>query len=332
MPYKLKLKYTRARFNYCTRGILKTPPIEIKDAPWTIISMVSNSDVQMYLLSLKSLYARLGAGKITAIVDRDMPAGLRDTLESHIHGIRLIDLESIDSGPCQRGGTWERLLFLLDHSENEYAIQVDCDTLAFGSDVDEVRHCAENNIPFTLGNRKPRAMAVQSIVPMEAIAPQSQAEQSDYIGIVAERLFDRYPNAENLKYVQGSSGFAGFAKGGFTRERIEEFDRNMRRQLGDRWLEWGTEQSASNFAIANSPGAIVLPWPKYANFGPVWKKVGLDNYAFLHFVGTYRFMASMFQTLGQQIIDELLHDAYERKNTAPQRDAHEGAERAYALK
>ena len=108
-------------------------------------------------------------------------------------------------------------------------------------------------------------------------------------------------------YVQGSSGFAGFAKGGFTRERIEELDFIMRRQLGNRWLEWGTEQSASNFAIANSPGAIVLPWPKYANFGSVWKKIGLNNYAFLHFVGTYRFMDRIFLTLGQRIINDLLH-------------------------
>jgi hypothetical protein len=313
MFHKFETQYARARFNYSIRGILKTPPIEIRDRPWTIVSMVSNSDVQMYLLSLKSLYTRLGAGKVTAIVDRDMPANFRNTLESHIRGIRLIDLESIDSGPCQHGGTWERLLFLLDHSENEYAIQMDCDTLAFGSDLDDVRYCAENNFPFTLGNRRPDAMAVQPIAPMAVIARQSQAEQSDHICIAAERLFDRYPNTENLKYVQGSSGFAGFAKGGFTRKRIEEFDRIMRTQLGDRWLEWGTEQSASNFAIANSPGAIVLPWPKYANFGPVWKKVGLNNYAFLHFVGTYRFMDRIFLTLGQQIIHELMQDAYEQK-------------------
>lgn len=300
MPFKLKRRWERARFGRLTAGILQTPPVELKDAPWTIISMVSNTDVQMYLLSLKSFYARLGTGKVTAIVDRDMPSTLRDTLKSHIRGIRLVDLEEIDAGTCQRGGTWERLLFLLDHSEKEYAIQIDCDTLSFGPDVAEVRRCAENNIPFTLGNQG------QVIAPMSMIAAQSRAEQSNYIGVVAERLFDQYPDAVNLKYVQGSSGFAGFAKGGYSRALIEGFDRNMRAMLGNRWLEWGTEQTASNYAIANSPNAIVLPYPKYANFGPECNETGLDSYTFLHFIGTYRFLDLTFATLGQRVINELL--------------------------
>lgn len=303
MLSKFKRQWDRAQFGRLTADILETPPIELRDAPWTIFSMVSNFDVQMYLLSLKSFYVRLGAGKVTAIVDRDMPTNLRETLKSHLRGIRLVDLEDIDTGPCQRGGTWERLLFLLDHSENEYAIQIDCDTLTFGPDVAEVRRCAEGNIPFTLGNKG------QPIAPMSMIAPQSRAERSNYIGIVAERLFDRYPQAENLKYVQASSGFAGFAKGGYTRAQIEDFDRNMRTMLGDRWREWGTEQTASNFAVANSPGALVLPYPKYANFGPECSKAGLHNYGFLHFIGTYRFMNQTFAQLGQKVIDQLVGDA-----------------------
>lgn len=96
-------------------------------------------------------------------------------------------------------------------------------------------------------------------------------------------MFDQYPNAKNLEYVQGSSGFAGFAKDRFTQAQIEDFDRNMRGMFGNRWLEWGTEQTASNFAIANSPGAIVLPYQKYANFGPECYAVGLHNCVFLHF-------------------------------------------------
>lgn len=305
MLYKWRLQRTRARFDRLTAGILETPPIKLKDAPWTIVSMVSkpsDSDLQMYLLSMKSFYTRLGAGKITAIVDRDMSAKVRSTLEHHFQGIRFFNIEDIDTGPCQRGGTWERLLHLLDCSEKEYVIQIDWDTLAFGADVAEVRRCAENNIPFTLGNRG------LPIAPMSEIAPKSRAEKSNYIGIVAERLFDQYPGAENLKYIQGSSGFTGFAKGGYTRAQMEEFDRNMRGMLGDRWLEWGSEQTASNFAIANSPNAIVLPYPKYGNFGPECFEIGLQNYAFLHFIGTYRFLNSTFLTLGQKVIKGLLEE------------------------
>ena len=94
----------------------------IKDAPWTIVSMVSNHDIQKYLLAMKSFYARIGRGKITAIIDRDMPRKSRAVLQHHFPGIALSILEDIDVGTCQRGGTWERLLYILDHAEGEYTI------------------------------------------------------------------------------------------------------------------------------------------------------------------------------------------------------------------
>lgn len=300
MLYKLRRQWANSRFGRATVGIFETPPIKLKEAPWTIVSMVSNASyVQMYLLSLKSFYSRLGAGKVTAIVDRNMPTTLRDLLQYHIRGIRLCDIEDIDTGSCQQGGTWERLLFLLDHSRDEYAIQLDCDTLAFGADVSEVRYCAENNIPFTLSNLG------NPVVQMDVMGPQSRRDPSDYIGVVAERLFDEYPEAQSLKYVQGSSGFTGFAKNGFTRDQIEDFDRNMRDMLGERWSEWGTEQTASNFAIANSPGAVALPYPKYANFGPECVRTGLAGRKFLHFIGTYRFHDMTYGKLGRKVINEL---------------------------
>jgi hypothetical protein len=297
-------KLERARFSAFTRGILDTPPMPVKDAPWTIISMVSNRDVQMYLLAMKSFYARIGRGKITAIIDRDMPEDSRAVLRSHFPGIEFSILEDIDVGACQRGGTWERLLYLLDHADTEYAIQLDSDTLTFGADVDEVVHCVENNLSFTLSSRGQRIMS------MAAIAENARGFKSDYIGIVAERLFDRYPNADMIKYVRGSSGFAGFAKGAFPRRRIEEFHRLFEEMLGERWKEWGTEQCGSNFAVANSPGAVVLPYPKYAHFfGSNTPLTG----SFLHFVGSNRYLNDYFARCGQEVIAEIMAGKSERE-------------------
>jgi hypothetical protein len=293
---RIKSILYKARFYHQTAAIMNTPPMPVIDAPWTIISMVSNYDVQMYILAMKSFYRHLRRGKIVAIIDRDMPPGSRQTLEHHLPGIRFAILEDIDTGSCQRGGTWERLLYLIDRSKDEYAIQLDADTLTFGTDIDEVVHCVENNIPFTLGN------AGRPIEKMAAIAPNARAMNSNYIGIVAERLFDQYPGAENLNYVRASSGFVGLARGGITRESIEEFHRNMETLLGKRWTEWGTEQSASNFAVANSPGAIVLPYPKYANF---WTGLKRGNSSFLHFIGTWRFHDDYFAECARGVIAEL---------------------------
>ena len=92
--------------------------MQLQEGPWAIISMVANDDVVMYLLSMKSFYHRVGCGQLIAIVDRDMPKDLRQTLQRHFVGIELVNLEDINTGICQRGGTWERLIYLLDHSES----------------------------------------------------------------------------------------------------------------------------------------------------------------------------------------------------------------------
>lgn len=296
MFYRWKTRRAKERFYRLTAGILDTAPMPVVVAPWSIVSMVSNSDAQMYILAMKSLYLRLGRGKIIAIVDRDMPAAVRGTLEHHLPGIRFAILEDIATGPCQRGGTWERLLYLLDHAQDEYAIQMDADTLTFGPDVAEVVHCAENNIAFTISN------AGSPIQPMLDIVENARAMKSNYVGIVAETMFDRYPGAEHLKYVRASSGFVGLARGGIAKKQIESFHIEGEKLLGARWTEWGTEQSASNFAVANTPGAIVLPFPKYANFWPEHKR---GNSSFLHFIGAHRYLDDYFATLGQGVIAEL---------------------------
>lgn len=293
---RMRNKYQKSRFNKLIAPVLDTPPIRLEDAPWSIISMVSNSDVPMYLLSMKSFYKRLGKGKLVAIVDRDMPEDLRVTLKKHFVGIEFVTLEDINTGTCQRGGTWERLVYLLDRAETEYAIQVDCDTLAFGADVVEVLDCVQNNIAFTLGN------AGRPIETMKSIAEDARKLDSDYVGIVAERLFDKYPGHESKKYVRASSGFVGFARGAFPRQEIEIFHSEMSKLLPARWHQWGTEQNGSNFAVANSLGARVLPYPKYANF---WPSLERGKSAFLHFIGSHRYLDDYFATLGQKIIDQL---------------------------
>jgi hypothetical protein len=302
MFYRLRTTWNKRRFDRLTRRILDTPPIHTVNADWSIISMVSNSDVQMYILSIKSFYARIGRGKVIVIVDRDMPQQPRGLLKEHIRGIQFVHLEDIDTGHCQRGGTWERLVYLLKHAQSEYAIQLDSDTLAFGADLAEILDCANNNRAFTLNQNH------QKIQTMREYATNAQSLDVKYVGIHVEKMFDRYPNCDRLRYVRGSSGLAGFSLGGFAPNKLEEFHEAMRRLLGDNtWRKWGTEQCASNFAIANSPDALVLPYPKYANFDPisVWSNEPNEQNEFLHFIGTYRYHDDFFVHKARVVIKEL---------------------------
>lgn len=288
------------RFDREIAGILDTRPLQLKDGPWCIASMVANHDVPMYLTALKSFYPKIGSGKVAAIVDRAMPQNLRDTLSRHLVGIEFVTLEDIRTDPCQAGGTWERLLYCLDRSEREFTIQLDCDTLAVNDDLVEVLACLKANRAFTMSDGFER----MSLLDASKLA---RATPSTYIGITAEAAFDQYRAGENLHYIRGSSGFAGFSKGGYTRAAIGVFHQEMERLIGaKRWREWGSEQCGSNFAIANSPDPLVLPYPEYASFkdGVLRREAKL-----FHFIGAFRFKEGYFAHRSQEVIAALTSGA-----------------------
>jgi len=290
---KFRTRWAKHRFNAQISGVLHTPPIRVEPADFTIFSMVANDDVPMYLVAIKSFYARIGCGKVAAIIDRDMPGELRDILQRHVPGIRFVILEDIDTGPCQRGGTWERVLHLLDHAREEYAIQLDADTLTTGP-MDEVLACVSANRAFTLGTWEG-----ERIVPVSEASAYAERLDYDHIILLTERALSRLPDAATLKYVRGSSGFAGFARGGFDRRRAEDFHVAMAELLGSRFREWGTEQVASNFAVANSPDPLVLPFPDYTIFEP---KTDVEKARFFHFIGTFRYRDGIYAQLSRRFI------------------------------
>jgi hypothetical protein len=297
MFFRLRRWLATARFSAAVSAVKRTPPMPVKPAPLAIVTMVATRDLTMYLLSMKAFYRRIGRGKIVAIIDRDSPGWMRRSLEQHFPGIELVILEDIDTGTCQRGGTWERLLYCIDRSAEEYVIQVDCDTLPTKPDLQEIVDCVDRGIAFAIGDGA-------SIVSMTQAAANARATPYEYIGIVAERQFDRYPGSEGLKYLRGSSGLAGFSHGGFSRAQVEEFHREMEALVGfDAWRKWGSEQCASNFAVANSPGAEPLPYPAYTSFvagGP------REQAKFFHFIGSYRFAEGYFASHGRKEIESIM--------------------------
>ena len=180
---------------------------------------------------------------------------------------------------------------------------MDADILAVGPDLNELRDCITRNVAFTMADG-------DRVRTMREAALRAQADpDSRYVGIAIEQRFDQYPDCERLKYVRGSSGLAGFARGAFTRAQLEEFHRNMQELLPSRWHEWGSEQCGSNFAVANSPGAVALPYPSYGCFGP---GVERDRFKCFHFIGAHRFKDNYFANRGQEVIARL---------TPPQRSA-----------
>lgn len=296
MLYKWRRKLKTWNFDRQISGIMETAPLRVVDAPWTIVSMIKNRDVPMYVLSIKAFYPYLGSGRVIGIIDRDMPETLRNTLRRHVDGIELVILEDLETGTCQRGGTWERLVFLLDRSRDQYMIQLDADILATGPDLNELKDCVLRNVAFTIADG-------DEFRTMREAALRAQADPDDsYVGIAIEQRYDRYPDCDQVRYIRGSSGLAGFARGGFTRAQIETFHAHMQALLPERWHEWGSEQCGSNFAVANSPGAVALPYPAYGSFSPGMQR---DRCKCFHFIGAFRFRDNYFANRAREVIARL---------------------------
>ena len=264
--------------------------------------MVQLLDVQMYILAVKALYRRLGRGRIVAIIDADFPENKRQLIRDHLGPVEFQILEDLDTGRCQRGGTWERVLYCVDRSATDYVIQIDCDTLCFGP-IEEVLECVKRNQAFTLSEGIP-------IGPLPNWVEKGISRKSDHIVNTFELRAREFPDADKWRYVRGSSGFAGFAKGGVTRELLETFHDGGVKVHGERWKEWGTEQVASNFAVANSPDSIPLPYPQYATFEPkyaTFQKKGITKeMSLLHFIGAFRFDLGIFSHLANREIEAML--------------------------
>jgi hypothetical protein len=104
-------------------------------------------------------------------------------------------------------------------------------------------------------------------------------------------------------YLRGSSGFTGFARDAIDRNFVEDFYHKASVLMGPRWREWGTEQIASNYCVANSPDSFGLPKPKYMN----WERQPIpDDVSLLHFLGYCRFDEGVLVRFANREIDALL--------------------------
>jgi len=250
----------------------------------------------MYLVAIKSILHRVGYGRVIQIDDNSLTENDRVVLQRHLPGSTCIPITSVDTGACPRGGTWERLCHIVNLLDHSYVIQVDADTLVCG-DIPEVLQCVQSNRSFTLGTRQG-----QALVSARKAASFAHEHGGNHTQLVAERALGELPNADELSYVRGSSGFAGFARGAFSRSQLQEFSTHMSRMTGSRWHEWGTEQVSSNFVVANSPLATVLPYPKYACFD---LNMDPNQAAFLHFIGTNRFDHGTYAARSRDVIAQL---------------------------
>ena len=298
MFFRAKRALRRAVFNRETRAILKAAPLRTTSPDLTLVSMICHGEVSMYLLALRSFCRRLGSTpRVVILNDGSLTGTDVAALQAHVPDARLQSIaEVIPADRCPKGGCWERLLLISDLVEDSYVLQLDADTLTL-ADIPEILEAIAQNRSFTLlGDR-----SWPQIESMTEAWERYRRNADPKVQAVCERCFDQVAERDSLLYLRGNAGFTGFARGSISRERIVWFSDRMRAIAGGTWDEWGSVHLVSNLLIANSPGAVALPFPRYASY---WAHPGVayEDAAFLHFIGPHRFSNGVYRKLARRVL------------------------------
>ena len=300
MFFRANRAVNRAWFDFNLRQLLKTPPLPAANSEIIVASMLCHGEVRMYLLSLKSFVRQLGQSpRVVVLDDGSLSAEDKALLKAQVPSLSLIEIASITTGACPRGGCWERLLLISDLAQEGYVVQLDSDTLTSKPIPEVLSAIAENRCFTLLGDRshpvvQPMLEAWESLKSNPSSQPQA----------VCERNFDRLPEAKDLLYLRGNAGFVGFAKGSLDRERIAWFSDLMRSIAEGSWDQWGSEQLTSNLLISNSEHSLPLPFPRYCSY---WAhpEVDYSESAFVHFIGPYRFANGLYRKSAESVLRAL---------------------------
>ena len=279
---KLKRRYWQSRYNGTVRAVLDTAPISPGANNYTALSMVHHRDVMSYLVAIKSFAAHASPARVTVVCDPSITDEDRRIFSTHIPHIEMLRAEDFRHPDLPTGGTWERLQAIAAKARTSYTVQVDADTVSMGA-LTEVVDAAKANAGFVIGEHKN-----QRILSLEQASENARTWSNQHIQAQVEKLLGS-SGLRLRRYVRGCSGFTGFPVDEQMMSKLQEFSACLTELVGERWCEWGTEQVSSNFLVANSNDAGLLPFPDYRT-----PQNDLTQVRFGHFIGYMRFSNGLY--------------------------------------
>ncbi len=295
---RLRRDFHRWRYRHIIRPVLSTPPLPRGEHPFTVLSMVQPSDLASYLMALKSFARLANPRRVVVVCDHSMGASERDILATHVPHAELRRAGEFVHARIPLGGTWERLNAIATYSNEDYVVQLDADTLTSGA-IPEVLASIHGDSDFVIGEQ-----SGQQCLSLAAASNHARPWLDDpglpHVIALAEVALPGVGLPAGALYVRGCSGFTGFPRTEGMQERLLDFSARMRERIGDRWSEWGSEQVASNYLLANSAHPVVLPFPKYAT-----PDAADDTTVFRHFIGPVRFVDGQYGRLSAALLPAL---------------------------
>lgn len=301
LPRRWRARKDAARHAEAISGILDTPPIVPKQDGLVLFSMIGTAVLLPYLVAVKSLWGQLKRGRVAILDDGTLTPQDYAILAHHCGDPEILHIKDVPLGLFPAGGTWERLLTILDRRSSEYFIQLDSDTVTIGP-VPEIAEAISRNRSFLLLGE---AESGCGPLPLSEFCDRFYPEgaQDNHVQSRIESQLGTIDPERGWKYVRGCSGFAGFAAMGGGRPLAAAFLKEMKRLIGDKDVSiWGTEQVTSNFHLANEVQPVVLPYDRYMNY---WNEDWGEDTAFIHFVGTHRHKNGAYIRASLQAIEIL---------------------------
>lgn len=290
---RIRANFFRSRYLVQARQVVDTQPAVKGDMDFILLSMVHQRDVYSYLVAAKSFMRFNNPKRVVVVCDPSIQEADRVILLQHIPHAELRHADEFTHANIPRGGTWERLFAISGYAAESYVVQLDADTLTLQPNA-EVKQAIVSRRGFVLGEMSDQKLL--SLTETSAIGREGLLK-SKHIQIASEAVIAELWFEEQARYVRGCAGFTGFPPDPSMREKLIRFSTVMGEHFGVRWKEWGTEQVASNFLVANCPATTVLPFPKYGT-----PDVERSDTAFLHFIGPMRFINSRYQKLTAQAL------------------------------
>ncbi|MBV5347574.1 hypothetical protein JZU46_05085 [bacterium] len=294
---RLRKNYYQWHYHHAAKEVLKTTPITLGQLPFMLLSMVHQRDVLSYLVAVKSFASYANPSRIVVVCDPSIATADREVLRSHVPHIELVDAVDFVHPDIPRGGCWERLFAISHYVESNYVVQLDADTVTFRP-IPEVLTAIQKSEGFVLGEE-----ADQPLLSLETTSHNAKGrlQTRPHIQTYSEVAMVDVGLPPTSKYVRGCAGFTGFPQTNAMRVDMLNFSRLMKAHFEEKWSTWGTEQVASNFLVANAPGTTVLPFPKYGT-----PDAEGDDTAFLHYIGSLRFINRKYQHRSEQSVRYLL--------------------------
>ncbi|MGC3984928.1 MAG: hypothetical protein QM777_09450 [Pseudorhodoferax sp.] len=291
---RLRQDWHRWRFAAVARGARSLPPLERGHLPYVMLSMVHTRDVDAYLVAAQSFARQVPPERVVIVCDPSITDADRAVLRAAIPHVELVRAEDFRHPELPVGGCWERLQAMTHYAQSAYVVQLDADTVSSGP-LPEVVEAIRSGSAFILGER-PDQCRVSLAEASAAAAGRQRPNTHVHVQGVAEYMMGQ-AQLSGAWYVRGCAGFFGLPQSGHFLDDALAYSREMRRLVGERWNEWGTEQVTSNYLAANCEGFAVLPWPKYAT-----PSQRAPNPVFSHFIGMIRFASDAYRHAASQAI------------------------------